>query len=580
MRTFSITSWALVALTGLAYGEPELSTYTNPIIPGWHSDPSCIYVPEPEDTYFCAISTFLVFPGIPIYGSKDLINWKLVSHAWNRESQLPGYGEEAPDQMNGIYAPTLRYRDGTFYVITTYLYSPDSGSGNAGTVFTTTDPYDNDAWSDPVLFEGLAIDPDLFWDDDGTVYMTSAGIILQTIDLESGETSEPVSIWNGTGGSNPEGPHMYKKDEYYYLMIAEGGTEMNHSETIARAEDIYGPYESYEENPILTNRGTDEYFQTVGHADLFQDAVGNWWGVSLSTRCGPDYKVYPMGRETVLFPATWEEGEWPVLEPVRGLMTDAPLPPSSRNITRGEGAFIDEPDVVDFDPGSSIPSHFVYWREPQNGSFAISSADDLYPNTLRVTPSTANLTGSPEFPGRDGLSFISRRQTDTRFTFTVDLSFNPVSPEQEAGATLFLTQFEHIDLGVVLLPSNTSTNKPTPHFRFRAEGQGNADKSSVPKESITPIPTSWLDEYDSVSARLQIQAVNATHYAFSAMPSDDPSAVQTLGYAPAALVSGGEGPFTGSLVGVYATCNGGERCEGDAYFGRWRYEGEGQEIGE
>jgi beta-xylosidase len=570
----SIASLTLLALAGWVNGQSDVSTFVNPIIPGWHSDPSCVYVPAPEDTFFCAVSTFLVFPGIPIFGSKDLINWKLVSHAWNRESQLPDFGKLSDDQMNGIYAPTLRYRDGTFYVITEYLYS----LGNAGTIFKTIDPYDNDAWSDPVIFEAQAIDSDLFWDDDGTSYMVSAGILLQTIDVESGPTSEALSIWNGTGGVYPEGPHLYKKDGYYYLMIGEGGTELGHSETIARSKNISGPYESYENNPILTNRNTTEYFQTVGHADLFQDAEGNWWGVALSTRSGPAWKVYPMGRETVLFPAVWEEGEWPVLDPVRGHMVDAPLPPPNRNLTRGEGAFVDEPDVVDFEPGSAIPSHFVHWRAPLEGIFSVSSAKDAFPNTLHVTPSKANLTGSPEFLGQDGQSFIARRQTDTLFTFSTDLSFDPTTAGQEAGVTVFLTQFEHIDLGIVLLPSDSPNEKLSPHFRFRAEGQGNAKKEDVPKESITPIPAKWQHGPKNSAIRLQIQAVNETYYEFSAMPSNDPAAIVTLGSGPAALVSGGSGPFTGALVGAYATSNGGDVSGGDAYFGRWRYQGDGQVI--
>ncbi|KAK2764247.1 hypothetical protein FQN54_008939 [Arachnomyces sp. PD_36] len=569
MRSFPIASWALLALTVCVHGQ-SVSNYTNPIIPGWHSDPSCVFVPELEDTFFCATSTFLVFPGIPIYASKDLINWKLVSHAWNRESQLPGVLEKASSAQNGIYAPTLRYNDGTFYVVTTFIYEK-----NQGTVFKTIDPYVDGEWSDPVLFEGAAIDPDLFWDDDGTVYLTSQGVILQNIDLETGETTEPVNIWEGTGGIWPEGPHMYKKDGYYYLMIAEGGTNAGHSETIARSTNISGPFESYENNPILS--ATDEYFQTVGHADLFQDADGNWWGVALSTRCGTTFHDYPMGRETVLFPVTWEEGEWPILGEVHGNM-NGPLPLPNRNIERGEGIFIDEPDVVDFEPGSSIPAHFVYFRAPNNGSFAISDAS--YPNTLRITPSQANLTGSAEFTGWDGLSFISRRQTDTLFTFSTDLFFSPVSADQEAGATVFIAQSQHIDLGVI----DTTQEGGAPSLRLRCTGTGTADPASIPAETTIPIPSSWFDENDGIAARLQIQAVNETHYELSAMPigedeEEDLSEERVLlGLAPSALVSGGEGTFTGALVGVYATCNGAEDCGVDAYFGRWRYEPQGQVI--
>jgi beta-xylosidase len=157
-----------------------------------------------------------------------------------------------------------------------------------GVVSKSTDPFDTDARSDPVHFEtSWRLDPDLFWDDDGTLYVATSGILLRTLDLNTGEVGESVSIWNGTGGESPEGPHIYKKDGWYNLMIADDSMGLNRSVTIARSENITSPYESYNQNPILTNRGTDEYFQTVGHADLFQDPNGNWWGMCLTTCSGP-----------------------------------------------------------------------------------------------------------------------------------------------------------------------------------------------------------------------------------------------------------------------------------------------------
>lgn len=138
---------------------------------------------------------------------------------------------------------------------------------------------------------GLTTTAQLFWDDDGSTYIVSAHSTLQTIDLETGETSEPITLWNGTGGASPEGPHMYKKDGWYYLLIAEGGTELGHRASIARSKNLTGPWEENPANPFLTNAGTDELFQTVGHADLFQDEAGNWWGMALSTRSGPAWEI-------------------------------------------------------------------------------------------------------------------------------------------------------------------------------------------------------------------------------------------------------------------------------------------------
>ncbi|KAI0144235.1 glycoside hydrolase family 43 protein [Hypoxylon sp. NC0597] len=570
----------LVSVASSAVVHSFNSTYYNPVLPGWHSDPSCTQV---DGTFFCVTSTFISFPGLPIYASKDLINWKLVSHTWNRESQLPGVSWNTTGQQQGMYAATLRHHDGEFYVICVYLGVPE---GILGVVFKSKDPFSDEAWGDPVIFHPKSIDPDIFWEN-GKVYVATQSIILQELDLDTGELSQPpVSLWNGTGGVWPEGPHLYKKDGWYYLMIAEGGTELGHSITIARSRSITGPYDAYENNPILTNRGTDEYFQTVGHGDLFQDAAGNWWGMCLATRSGPEWEIYPMGRETVLFPVTWDEGEWPVLQPVRGKMSGWKLPPPNRDVP-GDGPFNSDPDVYDFEEGTRIPRNLVYWRVPREGAFSVTTKG------LQIVPSRNNLTGTPlstvtpELSGQQGLSFVGRRQTDTLFTFSVDLAFNPQQPGQEAGVTVFLTQVNHIDLGVVLLPENSNSSYPSRRkreeeaktklaFRFRAEGTGVA-----PEPKIIAGPKHWLDG----PIRLQIETANATHYNLAAASAADPKASIIIGTAPAGLVSGGNGSFVGSLVGVYATCNGagtGVECPrgGNAYFSRWRYVGEGQYISE
>lgn len=442
-------------------------------------------------------------------------------------------------------------------------------------LFKTKDPFSDEAWSDPVTFHTNNIDPDLFWDDDGKVYVATQGVILQEFNLETGELSQPsISLWNGTGGVWPEGPHIHKKDGFYYLIIAEGGTATDHSITIARAPKITGPYTAYENNPILTNRGTNEYFQTVGHGDFFQDAQGKWWGMCLATRSGPEYEVYPMGREAVLFPITWNEGEWPILEPVRGTMTGWQLPPTSRNLP-GDGPFNSKPDVYDFRKGSAIPRNLVYWRVPRENAISVTFQG------LSIIPSRNNLTGTPvststpELTGQLGLSFIGRRQTDTLFTFSVDLSFDPQEVDQEAGVTVFLTQVNHINLGLVLLKSN-STEAPRLSLRFRAEGTG-----TPPAPVTIPLPKGWA----SSPIRLQIETSNATHYALSAMPVRNPRAKVIVGTASAALVSGGGGSFVGSLIGVYATCNGAGNsgqsdCPsgGTAHFNRWRYQGVAQYV--
>lgn len=308
----------LAVQLAMALSTAQNSTYTNPILPGWHPDPSCVFVPEEDNAFFCTTSSFLAIPGIPVYASKNLVDWKLASHVVTRETQVPEIGNSTSQtQQDGLWASTIRYRRGKFYVLTSCV-SQVPEFGVKGLMFTTEGVYLDEGWGEPVRFEIGDIDPDIFWDDDGTPYITYAGVDQMTIDLETGVTGPAYNIWNGTGARIPEGPHIYKKDGWYYLCIGEGGTELAHKQVIARSKRVSGPFEGYSGNPILTNANTTRYFQTVGHADLFQDPDGNWWGAALATRSGPAWRVYPMGRETVLLPVTWEEGEWPILDPIRG----------------------------------------------------------------------------------------------------------------------------------------------------------------------------------------------------------------------------------------------------------------------
>jgi beta-xylosidase len=523
-----LTSFLAAAQVILGFPSSKNMTYVNPAIPGWHSDPSCIFVPELDDTFFCVTSTFLLTPGLPIHASKDLVNWKLASHAINRPSQYPWYSN-ATRQSNGIFAATLRYRDDTFYLITFFVSTPGN-SGYPGMLFKTKNPYDNSAWSDPILFPATSIDPDLFWDDDGQAYVAVAGVSLSTFDVATGTIGTAHSIWNGTGGASPEGPHIYKKDGWYYLLIAEGGTEVNHAVTMARSKNVTGPYVGYEHNPVLTNRGTDEYFQTVGHADVFHDANGNWWTCALSTRSGPEWKNFPMGRETVITAARWDKGEFPVMTPVQGVESVWRLP-TSKSLP-GNGPFIGEPDVINFEPGSSLPPQLSFWRWPDANAYTISPKG--HPNTLALKPSKDITSGSAP------ITVIMRVQTDTLFDFSVNVDFSPKIAQEEAGVTVFLNQAQHLDLGIVLLPQGSSnSSRLVPQLRFRITGTGNLE-GAPPAVVTEPIPHSWLGH----PITLEIQAKNDTHYQFSAGKGNDK---KILGLAPATIVSGGQGQFTGML---------------------------------
>ncbi|KAI7151552.1 glycoside hydrolase family 43 protein, partial [Hortaea werneckii] len=567
----------LSLLVPIALAETN-DTFFNPILPGFHPDPSCISVPELDWTFFCATSSFSAFPGIPIHASKDLVHWKLISNALARPEQLPDLAI-VNGSTSGIWAPSIRYHDGTFYIMTTLVFDHEPQSNVSrwdNFLISTTDPYNSTAWSDPIHFPFVGYDTDPFWDpqDNNKTYVTGShayriypAITQAPIDLTTGELEyDPVILWNGTGGQAPEGPHVYYKDDYYYLMIAEGGTGIGHMETIARSRSLHDEYyHAYEGNPIVTNANTSAYFQTVGHADLFQDRKGQWWGVALSTRSGPEYEVFPMGRESVLAPVTWPEGGWPIWSNITGKMEGWPLPPSEEPITQGEGKLINTPDDLTFPPNSTLPPQLIHWRIPVRENYQVSAPD--HPNSLQLTASVLNLTGYDGVTAfhPQGQTFIARRQVDTFFTYSVNLDISDLTAEEdEAGVSVFLTQNHHYDLGIVMLPSSSSsptddppsnTSSLTPHFRLRGISSSSTSAPDFPT-LILPINQTWLDRPESPNLlRLEIKASNLTHYALSAAPAGAEHLRQTLGYAPARGVSYG---FTGVLVGVYASVNGRE----------------------
>ncbi|MEZ0110633.1 xylan 1,4-beta-xylosidase [Catenulispora sp. EB89] len=278
-------------------------TAPHPVLPGFHPDPSVCRVGE---DYYLACSSFEYFPGVPVFHSRDLVHWRQIGNALDRPSQLP---LTQAWSSGGIYAPTLRHHDGRFWLITT---NASTGGGNL--LVTATDPAG--PWSEPVMLPGVpGIDPDLAWDEDGSCWCTVAGVSQVRLDPETGKTlGEPHRIWSGTRGAKaPEAPHLYRIGEYWYLMIAEGGTERGHAVSIARGPAPTGPFEACPANPILTHRGQEHPVQNTGHADLVQGPDGSWWTVFLGVRPGggtPGWHV--LGRETFLAPVEWVDG-WPVV---------------------------------------------------------------------------------------------------------------------------------------------------------------------------------------------------------------------------------------------------------------------------
>jgi len=291
--------------------------YPNPLLPGFNPDPSVV---EVDGEYYLVTSTFEYLPGLPVYHSSDLVTWTQIGNVATRPGQLNV--SEIPTG-GGVWAPTIRYREGTFYVIVVVAM------GGGCLLYTATDPAG--PWSDPTSVTGFdGIDPDLAWGDDGTAYVTYSGLetnggdmhehkgIQQVeIDLATGAAlTPPTSLYSGTGLKFPEAPHLYHRGEWWYLMIAEGGTERGHGVSIARGAAPDGPFEGYANNPFLSARSTNRPIQNTGHADLVTRPDGGDALVLLGMRPrGGTQAFSALGRETFITTIEWVDG-WPVAEPV------------------------------------------------------------------------------------------------------------------------------------------------------------------------------------------------------------------------------------------------------------------------
>lgn len=276
--------------------------YQNPIITGFYPDPSMIRV---KNHYYIVNSSFEYYPGIPLFHSTDLLNWEQLTYVLHRPEQL-----EIKDTKcsGGIYAPTIRYNQGWYYIVATNV--------SKGNLLVKSKHPDKD-WSTPIYLQQIkGLDPSLYFED-GRAYLQYAGftddfkqqaIRMVEIDLATGQNiGEDKIISFGCGGRDVEGPHIYKIGAYYYLLCAEGGTREGHMVTLQRATSLWGPYEAYPHNPILSNRNVAHGLQAVGHGDIVQDEKGHWWMVALAQREVKHKHV--LGRETILVPLVWED-DW------------------------------------------------------------------------------------------------------------------------------------------------------------------------------------------------------------------------------------------------------------------------------
>ena len=413
--------YSLMVLMGNDWSFLNMKTFKNPILPGFYPDPSICRVGE---DYYMVTSTFAYFPGVPIFHSRDLVHWRQIGNVLDRPSQLP-LGKSRISQ--GIFAPTIRYNSGTFYMITTNV----SGGGNF--LVTAIDPAG--PWSEPFYLEGAnGIDPSLFFDDDGKCYYHGTGdrregakyygdneIYLQELDLnEMKLVGERYAIWHSALKEAvwPEGPHLYKKDGYYYLMISEGGTGPDHAITIARSKNITDYFEGFRSNPILTHRhlGQNYPIVNVGHGDLVETQNGEWWMVCLASRPYGGY-FRNLGRETFLVPVEWENG-WPVVNYGIGLVLDEERLP---NLPLAK---VETYTEVDFTKVDKFPLNMLFIRNPVESDYRLEN-DGLH---LRLNKNTISEL--------DTVSYVGLRQQHMSFEVETTLIFISASENEVAGLVI------------------------------------------------------------------------------------------------------------------------------------------------
>lgn len=400
---------------------PASRTFRNPVLPGFHPDPSVCRV---GDDFYLVTSTFEWFPGLPVQHSRDLVHWRPVGHVLDRPEQLPLDGVRP---SGGLYAPTIRHHRGTFYVVCTLV----DGTGPSGNfVVTATDPAG--PWSDPRwLGAPESFDPSLLFDDDGRAWFhatrpVDAGghteVWLREFDPAALALTGPEHvIWRGAlrDAVWAEGPHLYRAGDFYHLVAAEGGTGPGHAVAAARARRVTGPYEGDPRNPLLTHRhlGPDAGIVATGHADLVRTAAGEWWAVLLGVRTAGGVPGN-LGRETFLVPVAWDDGR-PVFAPGAGRVECVAAAPDLPEHRRPA-----EPACDHFD-GPVLGPHWNWLRTPRERFWDLAGPGRL---RLRLRPESVTERVCP--------SLIARRQCHARFAARTALDFTPGRPGECAGLVL------------------------------------------------------------------------------------------------------------------------------------------------
>lgn len=386
-------------------------TFENPVVPGFYPDPS---ICRKGDDYYLVASSFEYFPGLPILHSRDLVHFRPIGHVLTRPSQLQLANCASSD---GLYAPTIRYHRGRFYVVCTHV----RGGGN----FLVSAKRPEGPWSEPIWLDHDGFDPSLFFDDDAVYYTRdrsnpkdpSHPVICQArIDVKSGKLLDKLKpIFAGTGGVWVEASHLYGRGDWYYLVAAEGGTGYEHSVVVARSRQPTGPFEACPHNPVLTHASRKrDPFQALGHADLIDTPRGQTFATLLGIRPKHGH-FHHLGREVFLTPVTWDEHGWPHFGTRGRVLANEIAPALPRHV------FV-APARDDFD-SPRLGVEYVFVRNPEPKSFSLTAR----PGWLRLFGLSGAMTD------RLPKAFVGRRQTSFACRYRTRLEFEPKAMGDEAG---------------------------------------------------------------------------------------------------------------------------------------------------
>jgi xylan 1,4-beta-xylosidase len=412
-------------------------TFRNPILRGFNPDPSIVRVGE---DYYIATSTFEWFPGVQIHHSRDLANWRFAGRPLRRPSQLDMRGN--PDSC-GVWAPDLTYADGRFHLLYTDVkrYGRTTVDGELGASFRDFHNYwvwserIDGEWSDPIHLNSSGFDPALFHDDDGRSWLLNtlwdhrpgrprfAGVVIQELDLKSGRLlGQRRCIFEGTPLGFTEGPHLYKRDGWYHLLVAEGGTERNHAVVMARSQSLLGPYEVHPDGPVLTSVGRpDARLMRAGHGDLVETPSGETWMAYLCGRPLAASDRCVLGRETAIQPMRWCEDGW-----LRTISGDATPVLDVGSATAGDSVWMPQEERHEFD-GGSLPDAFQWLRTPY--------PEQLFSLTER--PGYLRLYGRETIGSQFTQSLVARRQQAFRYATETLVEVDPTNFQQAAGLVCY-----------------------------------------------------------------------------------------------------------------------------------------------